>query len=89
MKVEGALIVPPKWDEAVEQRFYFCPRKQCLANPPYLTNVKYPHFFVASGSIPDCIIADTSNALGIGKSLIILSDFFSVASGNKRNTKWL
>ena len=45
LKVEGALTVPPNRDEAVEQRFYFCPRKKCLANPPSWSNV--------SGSIPD------------------------------------
>ena len=67
LKAEGALTVPPNTDEAVEQRFYFCPRKQCLANPPHRSNVKYPLFFVASGSIPDCVIADPSNALGIPK----------------------
>ena len=67
LKVEVTLTVPPNRDEAMEQRFYFCPRKQCLANPPHWSNVKYPDFFVASGNNPDCIIADTSNALGIPK----------------------
>ena len=65
LKVEGALTVPPNRDEAVEQKFYFCPRKQFLSNPPHWCNVKYPQFFVASESIRDCIITDTSNVLGI------------------------
>ena len=46
-------------------RGFFCPRKQFLANPPHWSNVKYSHFLVPSGSIPDSIIADTSYALGI------------------------
>ena len=50
LKVEGALTVPPKRDEAVEQRFYFCPQKQCLANPPHWSNVKYPHFLQQVGA---------------------------------------
>ena len=95
MKVKGALTVPPNRDEAVDQRFYFCPRKTSLANSPHWSNVKYPHFVVASESIPDCIIADTNNALGIPKVcwyyriLLVSSVFFSVTSGHKRNTKWL
>ena len=64
LKVERALTVPPNRDEALEQRFYFYPRKQFLANPPHLSNVKDTHFF-ENGSIPDSILTDTSNALGI------------------------
>ena len=47
LKVQGALAVPNKRDEAVEERLYFCPQKQCLANPPHRSNVKYPHFFAS------------------------------------------
>ena len=43
-KVEGAFTVPPNRDEAVEQIFYFCPRKQYFADPPHWSNVKYIHF---------------------------------------------
>ena len=50
LKVEGALTVPPNRDEAVEQRFYFFPQKQCLANPPHWSNVKYPHFLQQVGA---------------------------------------
>ena len=64
LKVERALTVPRNRDEALEQRFYFYPRKQFLANPPHLSNVKDTHFF-ENGSIPDSILTDTSYTLGI------------------------
>ena len=44
LKLERALTVHPNRDEALEQRFYFCPPKQFLANPPHQSNVKDPHF---------------------------------------------
>ena len=44
LKVKPALTVHPNRDKALEQRFYFCPQKQFLANPPHQSNVKDPHF---------------------------------------------
>ena len=42
IKVDGAVTILYDRNYAVEQSFYFCPQRDCVAKPPVWTNIAYP-----------------------------------------------
>ena len=51
VKVNGAISVPFGKATAVEQVFYFCPKRQCFTKVPKWCNVKIPVQIVAGEGI--------------------------------------